>query len=127
MTIEPPRNLLEALARIEVLEAGLSRLRHDVRGMLAPALLMADLIRDSSDPRVAKAGTVIANGIERVDKRLRESRDLVPPRGPSADILPSAVVPGAATSPTVAETQPSSKPARPLVRRAQEKTGTSWP
>lgn len=41
------------------------RLRHDLRNALAPALLCADLLRDSADPSVARNAATIVAALER--------------------------------------------------------------
>ena len=54
---DPDQELAGKLARLAELEAAASVLRHDLRGMLAPALLVVDRLLAHSDPRVAKAGS----------------------------------------------------------------------
>ena len=62
------------LARLLELEAMMSALRHDLRGMLAPALLVVDRLLAHSDPKVVKAGETVAKAIERADQRLVATR-----------------------------------------------------
>lgn len=49
-------------------------LRHDVRGMLSPALMVADRLVAHEDPVVARAGDVIARTVQRVTDRLDETK-----------------------------------------------------
>ncbi len=67
---EPP-----AERRLAELEAATSTLRHDVRGALSPAMLVADRLLDSNDPATKRAGEVVVASIERVEKRLLETRE----------------------------------------------------
>ena len=62
------------LRRIAALEAAASELRHDLRGMLAPALLVADRLLAHSDPKVVKAGETVVNSVRRAEQRLRETK-----------------------------------------------------
>ena len=62
------------LARLAELEAATSMLRHDLRGMLAPALLVVDRLLAHSDPKVAKAGETVLKAIGRVEERLVSTR-----------------------------------------------------
>lgn len=64
----------EKLARLAALEATTSSLRHDVRGMLAPALLVADRLLGHADPKVVKAGDTVVRAIRRVEARLQETK-----------------------------------------------------
>lgn len=47
------------------LEAAISTLRHDLRGVLSPALLMADRLTTNPDPAVQRAGEVVVRSIDR--------------------------------------------------------------
>lgn len=74
----------QAQARIEELERILSRLRHDVRGALSPALLMADSLRNHADPHVQHAGEMIGRAIDRIASMLKSTYEAVPARPPVA-------------------------------------------
>jgi hypothetical protein len=50
-------------------------LRHDVRGILSPALLVTDRLLVHDDPSVQRAGEVIARTVQRITDRLEETRD----------------------------------------------------
>jgi hypothetical protein len=64
-----------ALARLSALEATTSTLRHDLRGILAPALLVADRLLAHPDPKVVKAGEIVVKSVRRAEARLLETKD----------------------------------------------------
>jgi len=64
------QDVVGKLARLAELEATTSTLRHDLRGMLAPALLVVGLLLAHSDSKVVKAGKTVVNAIERAKERL---------------------------------------------------------
>lgn len=66
--------------RVAELEKLISALRHDINGALTPALLMADYLRNNSDPAVRRAGERIGDSVVRATKLLKASRDVVPPQ-----------------------------------------------
>ncbi len=66
---EPP-----AERRLAELEAVTSTLRHDIRGALSPAMLVADRLLDSTNPATKRAGEIVVASIERVEERLAETR-----------------------------------------------------
>jgi hypothetical protein len=68
-------------ARIEQLEALVSRLRHDLRGAISPAALIGDRLRQNADPSIQRAGGIIAAGVQKVLTVLDSSYELVPSRG----------------------------------------------
>ncbi len=47
-------------------------LRHDLRGILSPALLVADGLLNSAEPKVKRAGEVMVRTVERASERLSE-------------------------------------------------------
>jgi hypothetical protein len=53
-------------------------LRHDLRGILSPALMVSDRLLTHDDPAVRKAGEVIAKTVQRMTDRLEDTRHLVP-------------------------------------------------
>ena len=61
--------------RLAALERATSMLRHDVRNMLSPALLVADRLIAHSDPAVSRAGQTVLKSIKRVEDRLQETKD----------------------------------------------------
>jgi hypothetical protein len=72
-----------AQSRIEELERLVSELRHDLRGAISPAALIADRLRQSNDPAMQRSGKTIDIVVERVLAILDATRQVVPPRGPS--------------------------------------------
>lgn len=52
-------------ALLAEVEAATTTLRHDLRGVLSPALLMADRLAGNPDPAVQRAGEVIVRSIDR--------------------------------------------------------------
>ena len=65
-----------AAAQVQVAElrASLSSLRHDIRGILSPVLLMADRLLSHEEPGVRRAGDVMVRTVERATARLSETR-----------------------------------------------------
>ena len=61
-------------AELVELRRQLSTLRHDLRGMLSPALLVSDRLLASEDASVRRAGDVMIRTVERVTERLAETR-----------------------------------------------------
>src|SRR5580692_8243705 len=66
--------------RVEQLENLVRTLRHDLRGLITPPLLIADRLTMNSDPAIQRSGIVIATAVERILFRLNATYDLVPPR-----------------------------------------------
>lgn len=71
-----------AQARIEEIEARTARLRHDLRGALSPALILADRLAVSTDPAVRKAGEAVIRSIEHASALITASSGLAPPAAP---------------------------------------------
>jgi len=70
----PDQDVVGKLARLAELEATTSTLRHDLRGMLAPALIVVDRLLAHSDPKVVKAGETVVKAIKRAEERLIATR-----------------------------------------------------
>jgi len=70
----PDQDVVSKLARLAELEATTSTLRHDLRGMLAPALLVIDRLLAHSDPKVVRAGETVMKAIRRAEERLVATR-----------------------------------------------------
>lgn len=66
--------------RIEALERLVSSLRHDLRGLVTPAALIADRLRQSGDPDVQRSAERITGVVERVIVTLNATYELVPAR-----------------------------------------------
>ncbi len=73
------------------LRAQLKGLRHDLRGILSPALLVSDRLLSHETPYVRRAGEVMVRTVERANQRLTETR------------LDQTVVEPTAVRPTVVE------------------------
>lgn len=68
----------DALKRADIAEArtlklvtAASEMRHDLRGILSPAMLTADRLATSQDPVSRRAGEAMISTIERADERLK--------------------------------------------------------
>jgi len=70
-----------AQSRVEELERLVCDLRHDLRGAISPAALIADRLRQSNDPAVQRSGMTIGTVVERVLTILEATFQAVPPRG----------------------------------------------
>lgn len=64
----------QAQARLAELEANISSLRHDLRGILSPSLMMADRLVDHPDPKVRRVGEAVVQMVERCSERLKQTR-----------------------------------------------------
>ena len=64
----------QAQARLAELEAVTSSLRHDLRGILSPSLMMADRLLDHTDPKIRRVGEVVVQTVERCSERLAQTR-----------------------------------------------------
>jgi hypothetical protein len=76
-----------AQTRIEELEKLVSALRHDLRGAITPAALIADRLRQNSDPTVQRSAARIAEVVERILVRLNATYELVPQRGGTGPVI----------------------------------------
>lgn len=70
----------QSQTRLAELEATTSSLRHDLRGILSPSLMLADRLLDNADPKVRRVGEVMVQTVERCTERLRQTR-AEPPAG----------------------------------------------
>ena len=75
-----------AEARLHDMTRAATQLRHDLRGILSPAMLMADRLAMSDDPVSRRAGEAMISTIERAEARLKPSPT------PPADAGPSRVL-----------------------------------
>ncbi len=91
----PMRDLERRVRQLEESGAGL---RHDLRGVLSPALMMADRLLRNEDPAIRRAGDAVVRSVERATALLAEHKRQNAPAGAAAE-------PGAAVR------QPQSPPA----------------
>jgi len=61
-------------ARIATLETAITELRHDLRGILSPAMLVADRLIGHSEPGVRRAGEVMIRCVEQAAKLLEQTK-----------------------------------------------------
>ncbi len=82
-------------ARLAALATGLGRLGHDLRGVLAPALLAAERLQAHSDPAVRRSADVLVRAVDRASETLRESlsalRDGLPTARREPVVLDAAI------------------------------------
>ncbi|MGI3775806.1 MAG: hypothetical protein ACRYGC_00800 [Janthinobacterium lividum] len=71
----------QSQARLAELEESTSSLRHDLRGILSPSLMLADRLLDNADPKVRRVGEVMVQTVERCTERLRQTRTDPPAAG----------------------------------------------
>jgi len=72
-------------ARIEELEDLVSHLRHDLRGAITPAALIADRLRQNADPAIQRAAATISASVQRILEKLDATYQLVPPHSSKGD------------------------------------------
>ena len=73
-----------AQARIDALQMQVSRLRHDLRGALSPALIVSDRLIASTDPAVRRAGETVVRSVEQAWALITASETQEPPGGGAA-------------------------------------------
>ena len=71
----------QAQARLAELEANTSSLRHDLRGILSPSLMLADRLLDHADPKVRRVGEVMVQTVDRCSERLGQTKARPPAAG----------------------------------------------
>jgi hypothetical protein len=60
--------------KLRVLQSATSSLRHDLRGILSPALLTSERLLGYEDPVVRRAGEIMVKTVERASVRLAETK-----------------------------------------------------
>ena len=78
----PPSASAEALelrAQLIDYRAHVATLRHDLRGVLSPALMMSDRLLNHADPGVQRAGQSVVRSVERATALLSDSKGLMTP------------------------------------------------
>ena len=69
---------------LEAYRTHVAALRHDLRGVLSPALMMSDRLLKHGEPGVQRAGQAVVRSIERATALLAESKGLMAPAGPGS-------------------------------------------
>ena len=78
---------VDAESRVEQLESVVSKLRHDIRNMMAATSLSAERLEHHADPIVQKAGQRIREAVGRVVERLNATYQEVPSKNPQGTRL----------------------------------------
>jgi hypothetical protein len=73
--VPAPPDEAAAQIRLSEMQAQLSMLRHDLHGILSPALLTADRLTSSADPAIRKAGDIVVRTVERATARLAATKE----------------------------------------------------
>ncbi len=77
----PDRSAEHALRQeLEDYRAHSATLRHDLRGVLSPALMMSDRLLNHPEPTVQRAGTAVVRSIERATALLNDSKGVMAPK-----------------------------------------------
>jgi len=63
----------EARAHLDALAASVSKLTHDIRGALSPAMLMAERLERHDDPAVRQAAETISKAMDRAATICRDN------------------------------------------------------
>ena len=72
-----PPDMAGALqTRIEALVSMNTALRHDLRGVLSPALMMSDRLTSHADPSIRRAGEAVVKSVDRATAILAASKDV---------------------------------------------------
>ena len=80
-----------AQAHIDEVEARAAALRHDLRGVLSPALMVTDRLLSHPDPAIQRAGQAIVRSVDRATALIQASKEGVAtaaatePAGPAAE------------------------------------------
>ncbi len=56
-------------------ESTLRKLSHDLRGILSPAMMVAERLQNSADPATSRAGTIILESLDRAVAVIGEATD----------------------------------------------------
>lgn len=62
-------------ARLAALGTAMAQVSHDLRGILSPALLVADTLREHSDPAIRRAGDMVVRVVDRATNLARSMLD----------------------------------------------------
>jgi hypothetical protein len=64
----------QAATRLKALERNVTSLRHDLRGILSPALLTADRLLENENPAMRRVAEVVIRTVDRATNRLAETK-----------------------------------------------------
>ena len=80
-------------ARLSDVESRAASMRHDLRGVLSPALMVTDRLINNPDPTVQRAGQAVIRSIERATSLIQTSKP-EPAAGPASSTEPAGPVAG---------------------------------
>ena len=90
---EELRNALWRNARLAALGSAVARISHDLRGILAPALLTAERLQNHPDAAVQRAGEVLLRTVDRATDLVRRTLDFAREGPPPLDLAPVELAP----------------------------------
>lgn len=80
-------------ARLAALGTVVAKVSHDLRGILTPALLSAERLQLNADPRVQRAGEVLAQAVDRAADLVRRTLDYAREGPPPLELAPVPLAP----------------------------------
>jgi signal transduction histidine kinase len=104
------RTALWRNARLAALGTVVAKVSHDLRGILTPALLSAERLQSHADPRVQRAGGVLAQAVDRATDLVRRTLDYAREGPPTLQFAPVAL------APLVNEAAETAQPLRNVLR-----------
>jgi signal transduction histidine kinase len=87
------RNALWRNARLAALGSAVARISHDLRGILAPALLTAERLQNHRDDGVQQAGEILLRTVDRATDLVRRTLDFSREGPPPLDLGPVDLAP----------------------------------
>jgi signal transduction histidine kinase len=87
------RNALWRNARLAALGSAVARISHDLRGILAPALLTAERLQNHQDDAVQRSGEILLRTVDRATDLVRRTLDFAREGPPPLDLAPVALAP----------------------------------
>jgi signal transduction histidine kinase len=75
-------------ARLVALGTMVAKVAHDLRGILTPALLTAERLQLSADPKVSKAGDMLVQTVDRASELVRRALDYTREGPPPLELRP---------------------------------------
>jgi signal transduction histidine kinase len=82
------RDALWRNARLAALGSAVATISHDLRGILAPALLTAERLRNHQDNAVQRAGEILLRTVDRATDLVRRTLDFAREGPPPLDLAP---------------------------------------